>query len=148
MGRRVVGSVSVLLRTKGCVIHCLTVFLSVICVRSLFAMTIFEKEMIPRVNWSGRRSWKFSIATNTHIHLSRPVLDEAHLSITPLPQRARASFPSRDEWKYITNYLRSHPTLDETCDDYDGTRNFGLCNFERRRIFLGHEQDNDQSQRS
>jgi hypothetical protein len=76
--------------------------------------------------------------------------------LIPLPQACRTSFPTQDELKYITNYLISQPTPDDTCDESDDIRNLvkaciQLTRFifrdpESRKILLGLEQGSGCSQ--
>ena len=76
--------------------------------------------------------------------------------LVPLPQPSRASFPTQEELKYITNYLISQPMPDETCNESDDTRNLvkiciQLTRFifrdpESRKVLLELEQDSRCSQ--
>lgn len=76
--------------------------------------------------------------------------------LAPLPEQRRASFPSRDEIRYITNYLKSQPTPDDIWDNSDDIRDlvkiciqltrFIFDNSESRRIFLRPERGLRRSQ--
>ncbi|OKP09245.1 hypothetical protein PENSUB_5003, partial [Penicillium subrubescens] len=55
--------------------------------------------------------------------------------LAALPEQRRASFPSRGEIRYITNYVKSQPTPDDICDNSDDIEDLvKICN---RNCFPG-----------